>query len=417
MTAGAGGGTVGPAAEADPARWRALALVCLAVVLALTTWFSATAILPEIERDLGLSPAEASWLANGVQIGFVLGALAASMVNLPDIVRLNRLMAVAALAAAGSNAALLLEPGPAGLVAARAATGVAIAAVYPPAMKLVSTWFRRERGFALGALIGAVTLGSAMPYLFRALSATLPWQAVVTASSLAAAAGGLVFLLFGREGPFPFGKAVFDPGQIGAVLRDRPLLLVTFGYLGHMWELYAMWAWILLYVRAAFEAQGLSGPSLAPLVAFLAVAAGAAGCLAGGVLSDRIGRTAATALMMTGSGASALLVGFAFDGPTWLFLAIALVWGFTIVGDSAQFSTSVTELADPRYVGTALSLQVALGFALTILAIWLVPQLVALLSGWRWAFAVLAVGPVLGTIAMLRLRALPESVRLAGGRR
>lgn len=405
------------APAADPARWRMLARVCAAVVLALATWFSATAILPEMEAALGIGSATASWLANGVQIGFVAGAVVASMVNLPDIVRLERLMAASALLAAASNAALLLEPAPAGLVAARIATGVALAGVYPPAMKLVSTWFREERGRAMGALIGALTLGSALPHLFRALAAELPWQAVVAASSLSALAGAALFAWSVREGPFPFARGVFDPRQIGAVLANRPLRLATFGYLGHMWELYAMWAWILVYARIALEGQGVSDPASASLVAFLAVAAGAPGCVLGGVLSDRIGRTAATAGIMAVSGSCALAVGFAAGGSAAVFVAVVLLWGLTIVADSAQFSTAVTELSDPRYVGTALSLQVGLGFALTILAIWLVPVIAEALGSWRWSFLVLVPGPALGILAMLRLRALPESGRLAGGRR
>lgn len=409
----------GPGAADDlaPGRWRALLLLCAAVALALTTWFSATAILPEMEAHFGLDRDAAAWLTNGVQIGFVLGALVASLVNLPDIVRLDRLMAAAALLAAAANAVLLLEPGTTALVAARIVAGIALAGVYPPAMKMVATWFRRGRGFALGALIGALTFGSALPHLFRALSASLPWQAVVAASSLAALAGAVLFIAFAREGPFPFSRARFDPRQMGTVLRDRPVRLATFGYLGHMWELYAMWAWILVYVREALAAQGSPSPAAASWIAFLAVAAGAFGCLGGGLLSDRIGRSRSTALLMVISGACAVAIGFAFGGPSLLFVAIALVWGITIIGDSAQFSTAVTELSDPRYVGTALSLQVGLGFGLTILIVWLVPEIAHLLGDWRFAFAWLAIGPFLGAAAMLRLRRLPESARMAGGRR
>ncbi|PTE10998.1 MFS transporter [Mesorhizobium helmanticense] len=400
----------------DAQRWSVLALLCLAVVLSLTTWFSATAITPELKAAWHLSGAIEAWLTNGVQIGFVAGALASSLVNLPDIVRLNRLMALSALLAAAANACLLLQPEPVGLVCARILTGVALAGVYPPALKLVSTWFVRGRGLALGAVIGALTLGSSLPHLFRALSGALDWQLVVIAATVATIVGAAIFWFFAGEGPYPFGKAVFDPRQIGAVFRDRPLVLVNIGYLGHMWELYAMWAWLLAYARAALEAQQVS-PAMASLLTFCAIAAGVGGCLLGGVLSDRFGRTFTTSGLMLVSGLCALLIGFVFDGPLWLFAVVAIVWGISIIGDSAQFSAAVTELGDRRFVGTALSVQLGLGFALTVLVIWLVPHVASLLGGWRWAFLLLVPGPFIGAAAMLALRRLPAAAKMAGGKR
>ncbi|RWG83253.1 MFS transporter [Mesorhizobium sp.] len=402
---------------ADGERWRVLSLLCLAVVLSLTTWFSATAILPELKQELALGPGGEAWLTNGVQVGFVTGALAASLVNLPDLVRLSRLMAAAALAAALANASLLLHPGPGGVIAARIVTGMALAGVYPPALKLVATWFTRDRGLALGAIIGALTIGSALPHLFRAVSTSFDWRPVVAAASVATAIGALLFLLFAREGPYPFGKAVFEPSRIGRVFRERPLLLANLGYLGHMWELYAMWAWLLAYTRAAFEAQAIGSAAAASLSTFFFVASGILGCLMGGCLSDRIGRTATTAGMMIVSGSCALLMGFLFAGPLWLFMLVAVVWGISVIGDSAQFSAAVTELGDRRFVGTALSLQLGLGFALTVLAIWLTPRFADFIGGWRWAFLLLVPGPLLGAAAMLWLRNLPESVKMAGGLR
>ncbi|WP_054310642.1 MFS transporter [Mesorhizobium sp. 1M-11] len=398
-------------------RWRVLTLLCLAVVLSLTTWFSATAILPELRQELALSAGAEAWLTNGVQIGFVIGALTASLVNLPDLVRLNRLMAAAAASAAAANAMLLLDPGPTGVVIARVVTGFALAGVYPPALKLVATWFVRDRGLALGAVIGALTIGSAFPHLFRAVLTALDWRPVVMMASVTTAVGALLFLLFAKEGPYPFGRAVFEPSRIGEVFRDRSLLLANLGYLGHMWELYAMWAWLLAYTRAALDAQAADVTTLASLLTFIAIACGIFGCLLGGYLSDRIGRTATTAGMMVVSGGCALLIGFLFAGPLWLFILLAVVWGISVIGDSAQFSAAVTELSDSRFVGTALSVQLGLGFALTVVAIWIVPHFAEWIGGWRWAFLLLVPGPVLGAVAMLGLRKLPESVKMAGGLR
>ncbi|TIQ99648.1 nitrate/nitrite transporter [Mesorhizobium sp.] len=402
---------------ADSGRWRVLSLLCLAVVLSLTTWFSATAILPELRQELALGAGGEAWLTNGVQVGFVIGALGASLVNLPDLVRLSRLMAAAAFVAALANASLLFHPGPGGVIAARIVTGAALAGVYPPALKLVATWFTRDRGLALGAVIGALTIGSALPHLFRAVLTALDWRPVVAAASLATTVGALLFLLFAREGPYPFGKAVFEPSRIGQVFRERPLLLANLGYLGHMWELYAMWAWLLAYTRSAFEAHAIGSAAAASLSTFFVVASGIIGCLLGGYLSDRIGRTATTAGMMIVSGSCALLMGFLFAGPLWLFMLVAVVWGISVIGDSAQFSAAVTELGDRRFVGTALSVQLGAGFALTVLAIWLTPRFADFIGGWRWAFLLLVPGPLLGAAAMLWLRNLPESEKMAGGLR
>jgi MFS family permease len=402
---------------ADASRWQVLALLSIAIVLSLTAWFSATSIMPELKREWKLSPFTLSWLTNGVQIGFVCGALAASFVNLPDIVRLRTLMALSALLAAAANASLLLDRGPAGAIAARVVTGFALAGVYPPALKLVSTWFNRDRGLALGTVIAALTLGSSMPHLFRSLSSAVDWRFVVKTSTVATSAGAVLFLFFAREGPHPFGRALFDPRQAGAVFRNRDLLLANLGYFGHMWELYAMWAWLLVYVREALSAQQALSAGRASLLTFVAIATGAFGCIAGGILSDRIGRTLTTTGMMTVSGACALTIGFAFDGPSWLFITILVIWGISVIGDSAQFSAMVTELADRRFVGTALSVQLGLGFALTVVAIWLLPRMADLLGSWRWTFVVLVPGPLIGASAMLLLRRSPASAKLANGMR
>lgn len=401
----------------DDSRWRVLVLLAIAIVLSLTTWFSATAITPELKHEWQLSPFVLSWLTIGVQIGFVCGALAASLVNLPDIVRLNRLMAFSGLLAAGANASLLVAHGPVAAIAARVLTGFALAGVYPPALKLVSTWFNRDRGLALGVVIGALTVGSSMPHLFRSLSGAVDWRFVVKMSSLATSLGSVLFFFFAHEGPYPFGRALFNPRQAGAVFRDRSLLLANLGYFGHMWELYAMWAWLLVYINEALRAQHLWLAGRASFLTFVAIGTGALGCFLGGILSDRIGRTATTAGMMLVSGACALSIGLAFNGPAWLFIAILVTWGISIIGDSAQFSAMVTELADQRFVGTALSVQLGLGFALTVVAIWLMPRLANSLGSWQWAFLMLVPGPLIGASAMLVLRGSAASARLANGRR
>jgi nitrate/nitrite transporter NarK len=262
----------------------------------------------------------------------------------------------------------------------------------------MATWFQRGRGVALGTLVGALTIGSAAPHLVNGLGG-LDWHTVIWVTSALTLAGGVLVLATLREGPFSFPRATFDPRQAGLVFHNRGVRLASLGYFGHMWELYAMWAWFLVFASDSL----FSTRTHAAYATFAVIGAGGLGCWVGGVLGDRWGRERTTALMMAISGVCAIAIGLALEAPTWVVLAIGLVWGFTVVADSAQFSTLVTEHADQAYVGTALTLQLAVGFTLTVATIWLIPVLEHAF-GWRWAFAFLAPGPALGVVAMLRLR-------------
>lgn len=397
------------------AAWRMLVLLTGAVILSMTTWFSATAILPQLTAQWQLSGLAQTWMTNGVQLGFVAGALSLSLVNLPDIAPLRLLMGIAAALAAVFNLALLLAPSAEVAIALRFLTGIALAGVYPPALKLVATWFVRGRGLAMGTMIGGLTLGSAFPHLLRALFAGLDWRFVVATASGLTLGGAIVFLALVREGPYPFSRAVFDPRQIGRVVRNRAVALANLGYFGHMWELYAAWGWFLAFASAASVTSAMS-PAGISLLVFGVVASGIVGCIIGGVLADRIGRTATTIIMMTLSGLCALAIGLSFDGPLWLFVGLAVLWGMTIIADSAQFSAMTTEVGDSDLIGTALAFQLGIGFALTIVSLTVVPMLAAAI-GWQWAFVILAPGPLIGIVAMLLLRRLPEAERIAQGRK
>ncbi len=392
-----------------------LTIASIAVICALTSWFAATAVLDGLADAIGITVQQGAWLTNAVQLGFVAGALTASVISLTDSVSLVRVLTVSSLLAALSTAVLLMEPPLSVALAARFTTGIALAGVYPSAMKMIASWFIRGRGLALGIMVGAITLGSAMPHFFRALGSGTSWQLVISLSSIACLFAAVVFATLIQEGPHTPARGKFNPKQLGKVLRDKPVMLANLGYFGHMWELYAMWGWILAYASAAHAAgQSLTNPSI---LAFLVVAAGAPGCLLGGYLSDRIGRCLTTSLMMAVSGACALLIGLLFNGPTGLFVMVALLWGFTVVADSAQFSAAVSELSPGDFVGSSLAFQMAVGFAITVFTIWLVPVVANQAGSWRWAFLILVPGPIVGIIAMMKLRALPASAKLAGGRR
>jgi len=398
-----------------PRSGRALALLALAMVLSMTTWFSASAVLPALRQLWSLSSGESAWLTIAVQLGFVVGALVSSITNVSDLVPARRVFFASSLGAAAANALVAIAPDATIAVALRALTGFFVAGVYPPAMKVMATHFRTGRGVALGVMIGALTIGSAMPHLVNGLGG-LPWQAVVLASSVMTVAGGLIAVAFVPDGPFAFPRATFEPRYIVRALRDPAVRLVNLGYFGHMWELYAMWTWFAIFFGESIAASvGANAANAGPLGAFAVIGAGAIGCYAGGVLGDRWGRTRTTALAMAVSGTCSLLIGLTFGAAPWIVLAVGLVWGIAVVADSAQFSTMITEVAEQAYVGTTLAFQLAVGFSLTVATIWLVPVVRDAL-GWWAAFAVLAPGPFLGVVAMLALKGRPEAAKIAGGR-
>jgi MFS family permease len=378
-----------------------LLVLTAALLLLKSTWFSATAVLPQVQEEWQLSAGSLAWLTIAVQWGFVAGALLSAVFTVSDALAPTGLIFLCALGAAGANLALLVAHGAASGTAARFATGFFIAGVYPPALKLISTWYRRGRGAALGLLVGAITVSSGVPHLVNGLGG-LDWRVVIVTTSALTVLGGAITRAAVVEGPFPFPAAVFDPRQIRHILRDRCTRLATIGYLCHMWELYAMWAWFLVFFGAALRERGIADPVLAAYVTFAVFVAGGIGNVTCGALGDRIGRERTAIAMLAVSGACSLTIGLLMAAPLWLLVLVALVWGYSVVADSTQFSTLVTELADQSYVGTALTVQMALGFLLTGATIWLVPAAEQLV-GWRWALAVLAIGPVCGIVAMRRL--------------
>jgi MFS family permease len=403
--------------------WIALSLIALAEILTLSVWFSATVVSGPLQRLWQLNVTEVAFLTASVQLGFVAGAVISSITGVADRFNARRVFALAAVGGALVNGLFIFSNSWEMGMLLRMLTGAAMVGVYPVAVKLVTEWAPARRGTAIGMLVGALTLGSALPHLILFVGVSAPWQVVLLASSgLALLGAGIVAFLL--PDPPNEARSTRNPPKISlvslrSVLANKSAMLANYGYFGHMWELYAMWTWFPAFVYASFiihgEHRGVVASST--MIGFLVIGiAGAIGSLVGGLVADRIGRTAVASAAMILSGLCALTIGLTYGGPPWVVIAVGLVWGVTVVADSAQFSAAVTELSAPQYIGTALTLQTAVGFLITIISINLIGAAKDLI-GWQWAFTLLSVGPFLGVYAMLRLRARASSIAMANGKR
>jgi MFS family permease len=381
----------------------------------MSLWFSASAVVPALKIEWNLDYAGASWLTVAVQLGFVAGTLLSALLNLPDIISVRHLFAISAFAGACANAAIgAFAHDLHTAIFFRFLTGMFLAGVYPPGMKIMATWFRRSRGMALGVLIGALTLGKASPYLVNGIGSS-NWRHNIFFISLFAVIGGLIVVLFVSDGPYSAPAARFNWKQAAVIFSNRGVRLANLGYLGHMWELYAMWTWIPVMLGASMKVSKAS-PLPDSVASFLIIGCGAVSCVIAGLIADRVGRTVVTSWAMGISGTCCVIIGFLYGGNPFVLLLVAAIWGASVIADSAQFSACITELGDPQYIGTALTMQTCFGFLLTSISIELVPYFVDLVT-WRYAFIILAPGPLLGVVAMLRLRGLPEAKKIAQGRR
>jgi MFS family permease len=405
---------------------RSIGVLLVCEVGAMAGWFASAVVVALIRAHRDVPAAQAALLVSGVQAGFVAGTIASAALSLADRFDPRRLFMLSALVAAGASAMLAALPPTGSMqVALRFVTGMCMAGIYPVGMRLAATWARTgvpgnahrrsDLGLLIGLLVGALTLGSAGPHLLGAIP-DLDWRIVYLAAAGLTACCGLAINL-AALGPNMTRAASIDLRRVAQAWRTRPLLLANLGYLGHMWELYAMWAWLGAFLQASFLASGMArAAAAAEAAAFCAVAIGALSACAGGLLADRLGRTTITMVAMAVSAACALAIGWLYGGPPALLVAMSLIWGAAVIADSAQFSASIAELAEPASIGTLLTAQTCAGFLLTLVSIHLVPGIAALF-GWTAAFSMLAVGPILGCVAMAALRRRPEALRIAGGRR
>ena len=362
-------------------------------------------IAPELIEIWNLSPNSEAWLSSSVPIGFVIGALFSSFLGVADRFNPRKVFAISALLGAILNALLIIVGSGFLGILLRVFTGITLAGIYPIAVKILSEWFPKKRGLAIGILIAALTLGSSLPHFIVMFFSSLSWKFVIICSSILALISAFVVPFVLKDAPVKSKSLPFSLKLIKKVVTNKPVMLANYGYFGHMWELYAMWTWLPAFLTVSFLTSSQEIPYwFIALSSFISIGiAGGIGCVVGGLISDKIGRANLTIVSMIISAICSIIIGFTFGQSIWLTLLISIIWGISIISDSAQFSAAVSEVAEDEYVGTALTFQMCFGFLLTIVSINLIP-IFQKMVGWEWVFTILAIGPILGIITMVRYR-------------
>ena len=381
-----------------------LPLIVLAQFACTSLWFAGNAVLPGLLHDAHLAGAALGTVVSAVQFGFIVGTLGFSLLSLADRMSPSKLFLLCAVAGSLANAGLLLEGQTVfSLLALRFAVGFFLAGIYPVGMKIAADYYEGGLGRALGYLVGALVLGTALPHLLKLVAVGSGWHGVVLATSGLALAGGLLLWWRVPDGPFRRPGARLQPAVAWQVFRDRNFRAAALGYFGHMWELYTFWAFLPLWLAAYAQRHPATGP-LGPGWVFALIAAGGPACVAGGYLAQRIGSRRTARLALAVSGTCCLLSPLLLGLPLPAFGAAMGVWGMAVVADSPQFSALVAQRAPAAIKGTALTIVTCLGFALTIVSLQGFAAMHPHLDAHYW-FWLLAPGPLLGLLATRQLPA------------
>ncbi len=364
-------------------------------------WFAGNAIVSDLQRDWGLAEQSIAYITSAVQLGFISGTLVFAFLAIADRFSPPWVFFWCSVTGAAANSILLFAvEGLPQLLILRFITGFFLAGIYPVGMKIAAGWYEKGLGRALGYLVGALVLGTAFPHLLRGMGAELPWQFVIAGVSALAVVGGALMLLLVPDGPYLPTGSIFNPRALAQIFRSRAFRASAFGYFGHMWELYALWAFLPLWILAYAENAGTS--LNVPLWSFAIIAIGFIGCAGGGIISEKIGsaRVAATQLLI--SGICCALSPLFFNADLPIFMAFLVIWGISVIGDSPQFSALNAKNAPREYVGSALTIVNSIGFLITVVSIQVISFLLPLI-GPQAIFLLLLPGPLLGLWALKSL--------------
>ncbi|WP_372906289.1 MFS transporter [Rhodohalobacter sp.] len=393
-----------PTSKKIPAR--ILPVIVFAQFAGTSLWFAGNAVIPDLVELLQLTDAAVGNVTSAVQFGFIGGTLVFAYLSLADRYSPSLVFLICAVAGSAVNAMAIFSTGYIFLILTRLFTGFFLAGIYPVGMKIASDWHREGLGRALGYLVGALVLGTALPHLIRELSGDLPWKFILISTSAIATLGGVLLYITVPDGPFSGKRGVFKPNTIALLFKDRNFRASAFGYFGHMWELYTFWAFVPVILTLYQSDYGELSLSVS-LLSFLTIGIGALGCSIGGLIAIRKSSQFVTKVSLYVSGLFCLMIPFLFHLNEPVFITLLLIWGIFVVSDSPQFSTLVARSADKDYVATGLTIVNSIGFATTIISIQLLNILWVQFHS-PIVFLALLPGPVLGLIAIYRYRGSGE---------
>lgn len=365
-------------------------------------WFAGNAIIGDVQRQWSLGGGALGFVTSAVQFGFIAGTLCFAVFAVSDRFSPRKVFFFCSLLGSCTNLLVYLAAGGfTSLMIFRGMTGFFLAGIYPVGMKIASGWYRKGLGKALGFLVGALVLGTALPHLLKGSGQHVAWQTVIIAISLISAGGGALMYVLVPDGPYLFKGTTFNGRALKLIFERRELRAAAFGYFGHMWELYTLWAFVPMFLSAYISGHPKAEINIS-LWTFAIIAAGCIGCIGGGLVAGRFGSAPVAFVQLCFSGICCLLSGLIFQAPPELFLACLLFWGIVVVGDSPQFSALVAHTAPEELIGSALTIVNCIGFFITIISIQLTSALINVIPS-AYLFILLTIGPIIG---LRSLRAL-----------